>query len=313
VKKARLKIELPALNPWDTWKARREIRQALSLASAKDGLGHLEMVVADWFFEADRPYAVSFRTDVPEIRCTLVLNGRSKEYFGAWPSEGRFQRLIWLMEAYFSSLEARDEHAAGGVRASSTTTSPSPEVVVNSIARSCRGTYVNDKRIDGLLRNQLRAADGRPLSLAVIHESTELVANIERDLNSLPALVQKETTALENRMSDLMTSWQKCAGSFARVVGGLAAFTAAFDDTSDWHWRFGKIHDTEAFRDYIAEDWALIHADWRTTLTKDHASARSSLPEVIGALKSVLARLGIHFLDAPRGTSLVEFRPAASS
>jgi hypothetical protein len=311
VRKARTKINLPGLWPWDTFKARREIRAARKLAERQGELPTIEFVEGTRWFSGEASFAVALREEDGELRCAIFLNASEKNAFKVWPRSRRFGRLIALLEAYFESMQALENYRAGIPADVQVTFSPSPAVTVSSIVTSTRFAYVRMKRIDKVLREAIGGEDGRPMTLARIDdEQPQLRSDIQEKLNTLPTRVAKATEPVTaGRSNDEIAAWQASVRAVTEVLGPLLHLAAAYDNLTDWQAVQARFFDNQTFLRFFADEWPSLHADWRASAVRTRPENTHPDPVVLDALKNIFAKLGITILDKPRGASILEFRP----
>jgi hypothetical protein len=312
----KVKTDFKALaNLWDVPRAESEVRRTLKLAAKYGPTDHIEGVFATWWYDGDSPCYVGMREAGAAVKCAFVLNAKSEEYFRKWPRSGQLARLMWLLQAYFESLEARRCAEVGIPPRVRFTSSPSPEVAIRAIISSGRMAYEIDRRIGKVLSENLTGPDGRPLSMAFLYQNSigpALFDVIINELSGLPERIHPDVAKVASGANrDEIDVWLKSAGAVGSILMKLANLAAAYDDTNDWHWQQSRLYDNRVFAEKFAEAWPLLHGDWRSALLVGGPADTKPPPELVDALKALFLRFGIEILDKPHGASILQFRNIA--
>jgi hypothetical protein len=312
------KVELPAVAAWDILKARLEIAAALKLARKYHNFDHMDLISATYWFQGERPYDIGLREEDNRLHCAVWLNARAKDCFKRWPGERRFARLMWLLEALFDTVQAKENYEAGDTPDVQVAFSPSPAVTVASLVVYPRFAYIREKRVNRVLRENLSGPDERPLSLSRIHQEDDsdfaLNKLISSALDDLPGSIDKAIAPIVQGTSrDEMTGWLRSAEVVGELFMLLSNLCAAFDAESDWAGHQNRLYEHPTFDRYFSSEWPTLHADWRVAASRSRAENRIASPEAVGSLKRIFAKFGIEILDQPEGLSLLRFTSATQA
>lgn len=314
----KIKTDFKALaNIWDIPKAEAELKRILKIAGKYGPTDHIKRVFATWWFDGNGAYRVGFKEDTDDLTCVLMLNAKSTEFFAKWPRARQFDRFMWLLEAFFDSLEMRRCFESGHSVDVRFTSSPSPEVTIGSIISASRFAYQTNRRVDRALADNFTDRRRRPLTLAFLYQEDSdppLLNALVEELDYLPKLVNSEIERVISGVNrDEIDVWLKCSGAVGSVVMKLAGLAAAFDGTSDWQWQQSRLYDNKAFSKVFSDTWPLLHADWRSESFIDKPTDVDPNEELTGSLKGLFSKLGIDILDKPRGASILQFRNMAGN
>jgi hypothetical protein len=312
-----IKTDFQHLSLWDSLKADAEIHRILKLASRYGPIDHIEAIRAEHWFPGNAPFGVAIEPAETFFNCAIVLNAGSNDYFGKWSSSKRFSRLMWLLEAYFETLDARRDFEAGDRPGRRYAYSPSPLATLSSMVVAARSSYVIDKKIDRALAENLSDHRGKPLRLSFVYSEGLARPALEAatdNLDNLLAAVRKEAEpVLIGREPDVMGVWVRCAGHIWGMLAGLARLAAAYDHSPEWSSYYGRLSANETFAALFADAWPALHGDWRAAAVGEGRVSRRADPDCVAALRPIFQPLGITILDGNSMCPVEFFRVGAGT
>lgn len=308
----RIKTDFKQLtNIWDIPKAESEIRLLFRIVSKYGPTDHLEMVFADAVSPGEAPFSVMYNPNESRLKCAIALNAKLREFFAVLPKRQRFSRMMWLLQAYFITLDARGAVEAGDSPSVVFTSSPSPEVTVSSMVVQGRARYSIEKSINRALIENFSGPDGSPVTLAGLYEQEIDLPVRDQILTRLDTLEDTISRQIESvvsgRYRDEMSVWLSCSGLLWELLSKLAGLAAAFDDSSDWQSQINRLDANRVFAYYISDAWPVLHADWRAAQLVERRQRMKASPDAKASIKGIFERLGIRILDSPQGASILQF------
>lgn len=286
-----IETDFQDLNPWDSFRADLEISRFLRVASKYGSTLHIKRVVADYRFDDDAPYAIAVEPAESYFACTIILNATYRTYFAQWKRGQRILRLAWLLSAFFATLDASHDHAAGRPPFLRFELSPSPQLTIDTIVIAARSRYLIDKRINRALFEQLGVTLNDLLCRSFGRSGLDLtIAAMDRASAEIPRFIGSPGRP---DTQEQVRTWMSCSLHIWSMMSALASLSAQLDETKEWTAMEQALSTRPVFAAWVASSWQSLHSDWRASAGRELGANRTVERSAADSIRQVYERAGI--------------------